>query len=94
MAHSLKASNIISLADFKARASEVLNSQKRDGEAVVITQNGKAAAVLVSAEAYDALVSAAAFSQALERGLLDARDGRLVEQSELAAEMARRYGGA
>ena len=92
MAHSLRASNILSLADFKARASEVLNSQKRDGEAVVITQNGKAAAVLIPAEEYDSLVRGAAFNQAVERGLSDARAGRLVDQGSLAAEMAQRYG--
>ena len=42
MTHSILATNILPLADFKARASEVLNAQKEHKQPLVITQNGKA----------------------------------------------------
>jgi len=90
--HAILTANIIPLADFKARASEVLNAQKVHKEPVVITQNGKAAAVLVPPEEYDQLVRRAAFSASVEKGLEAVDTGRLTEQPELAAELARRYG--
>jgi prevent-host-death family protein len=80
------------VAVFKARASELLNAQKKHKQPLVITQNGKAAAVLIAPEEYDLLVSRASLLEAIERGLADADAGRMVNQSELAAELAARYG--
>jgi len=87
----LSAANILPLAAFKARASEVLNTMKSDGRPVVITQNGAAAAVLVPPEEYDRLVEKAEFLRAVESGLADANAGRLREHADLAAELAARY---
>jgi prevent-host-death family protein len=92
MTHSILATNILPLAVFKARASELLNAQKEHKQPLIITQNGKAAAVLVPPEEYDLLVRRASFIGAVERGLADADSGRMVNQSELAAELATRYG--
>ncbi len=92
MTHPILATNIVPLADFKARASELLNAQKEHKQPLVITQNGKAAAVLVPPEEYDLLVLRASFIGAIERGLADADSGKMVNQSELAAELAARYG--
>jgi prevent-host-death family protein len=92
MTHSILATNILPLADFKARASEVLNAQKEHKQPLVITQNGKAAAVLIAPEEYDLLVRRASLLEAIERGLTDADSGRMVSQPELAAELAARYG--
>lgn len=91
MTHSILATNILPLADFKARASEVLNAQKEHKEPVVITQNGKAAAVLIPPEEYDVLIRRASFVGAIERGLADSESGRLTDRSELVAELAARY---
>ncbi|MBN2875057.1 MAG: type II toxin-antitoxin system Phd/YefM family antitoxin [Spirochaetales bacterium] len=92
MTHAILATNILPLADFKARASEVLNAQKEHKEPVVITQNGKAAAVLIPPEEYDLLMRRASFADAVQRGIADADAGRLTGQSELAAELVARYG--
>ena len=86
------ATNILPLPDFKARASELLNAQKEHKQPLVITRNGKAAAVLIPPEEYDMLVRRASFIGAIERGLADADSGRMVNQAELAAELAARYG--
>ena len=92
MKHALTATNILPLADFKARASELLSAQKQHGEPIVITENGKAAAVLVLPEECDFLVRRAAFVGAVERGLADADAGRIRDQAYVAAELAGRYG--
>jgi prevent-host-death family protein len=92
MTHPILATNIVPLADFKARASELLNAQKEHKQPLVITQNGKAAGVLVPPEEYDLLVRRASLIESIERGLADADSGKMVNQAELAAELAARYG--
>ena len=87
MKHALTATNILPLADFKARAIELLSAQKLHGEPIVITQDGKAAAVLVPPEEYDFLVRRAAFFGAVERGLADADAGRSRDQADVAAQI-------
>ena len=88
---SLSATNILSLAAFKARASEIINGMKADNRPIVITQNGMAAAVLIPPQEYDALVERADFLRAVEAGLADADAGRTISHEELAAEMKARY---
>jgi prevent-host-death family protein len=87
----LRAANILPLASFKARASEIINGMKADHRPVVITQNGIAAAVLLPPEEYDALVEKAEFLGAVERGLEDSKASRLIDHADLAAELAARY---
>jgi prevent-host-death family protein len=91
MGRSILAANIFPLAQFKARASEVLNGMKADNQPVVITQNGVAAAVLLPPEEYDRLVERSEFIGAVERGLEDSKAGRLIDHADLAAELAARY---
>ena len=91
MSTSILAANIFPLAQFKARASEVLNGMKADNNPVVITQNGVAAAVLLPPDEYDRLVERSEFFRAVEAGLSDSTAGRLRSQSDLAAEMHQRY---
>jgi len=87
----LSAANILSLAAFKARASEIINGMKVDNRPIVITQNGNAAAVLLPPEEYDALVERAAFISSVEAGLADAAAGRTISHEDLAAEAKARY---
>jgi len=91
MATSILAANIFPLAQFKARASEVINGMKSDNNPVVITQNGVAAAVLLPPEEYDRLVERSEFIRAIEAGLADSNAGRLHSQGDLAAELRARY---
>ena len=48
--------------------------------------------MLIAPEDYDLLVRRASLLEAIERGLADADSGRMVNQTELAAELAARYG--
>ena len=47
--------NLLSISDFKPRASEIMGNLTH--QPLVITQNGKAAGVLMSPSAYDSLMA-------------------------------------
>ena len=81
------AEDIVPLAKFKARASEVFRQLRREQRPVVITQNGKPAGVLVSPEEFDRLQEHDRFLEAVREGLADSEQGRLTDDEELTAEL-------
>lgn len=50
---------------------------------IIITQNGKAAGVLISPADFDQLSEQYRFIQAVQRGLSDVEQGRLLSEEEL-----------
>ena len=54
---------------------------------LVITQNGKAAAVLISPSDFDLLTEQARFVEAVERGLADVENGRMLPDEDLGKEL-------
>ncbi|WP_373499166.1 type II toxin-antitoxin system Phd/YefM family antitoxin [Desulfococcus sp.] len=83
--------NIVSLSEFKAKASQMLYEVQSTHHPIVITQNGKAAAVLISPEAFDFLTEQARFIDAVQKGLADVEKGRVVAD-ENAGEDEQREG--
>ena len=79
--------NIISLSDFKNRASKMLIVVQSSHRPIVITQNGKAAAVLLAPADFDALTERARFIDAVEAGLADAQEGRVLADEELGIDL-------
>ena len=79
--------NIISLSDFKNRASKMLNEVQSSHRPIVITQNGKAAAVLLAPADFDALTERARFIDTVEAGLADVQEGRVLADEELGIEL-------
>ena len=79
--------NIISLSDFKNRASKMLNEVQSSHRPIVITQNGKAAAVLLAPADFDALTERARFIDAVEAGLADVQEGRVLTDEELGIDL-------
>lgn len=79
--------NIVSLSDFKNKASRMLNEVQRSHRPLVITQNGKAAAVLISPSDFDLLTEQARFVDAVQRGLTDVQNGRVIPDEELDKEL-------
>ena len=75
--------DIISLSDFKNKASKILHNVQTSHRPLVITQNGKAAAVLVSPAEFDLLTEQAGFADAVNRGLNDVEHGRIVPDEDL-----------
>jgi prevent-host-death family protein len=84
--------DILPIADFKARASEVVRKLREHRRPVVITQGGKPAAVLLSPEEFDALAARARFLAAVDEGLADADAGRVVSDEELGAALDAQFG--
>ena len=79
--------NIVSLSDFKNKASKMLHEVQSSHRPLVITQNGKAAAVLVSPFDFDLLTEQARFVDAVQRGLMDAQNGRVLLDEDLDKEL-------
>ena len=79
--------NIVSLSDFKNKASRMLNEVKRSHRPLVITQNGKAAAVLISPSDFDLLTEQARFVDAVQRGLTDVQNGRVISDEDFDKEL-------
>ena len=70
--------DIVSLSDFKTRASRMLNDIQRSHRPLVITQNGKAAAVLMNPSDFDRLAEQSRFVEAVQKGLVDVEQGRVL----------------
>ena len=79
--------NIVSLSDFKNKASKMLHEIQSSRRPLVITQNGKAAAVLISPSDFDLLTEQARFVEAVQRGLADVENGRVLPDEDLGKEL-------
>ena len=75
--------NIVSLSDFKNKASKMLHEIQSSRRPLVITQNGKAAAVLISPSDFDLLTEQARFVEAVQRGFEDVQNGRVLPDEDL-----------
>ncbi len=75
--------NIVSLSDFKNRASKMLHDVQESHHPLVITQNGKAAAVLISPSDFDDLSEQLRFREAVQKGMTDLQNGRIVSDDDL-----------
>ncbi|MGD8846853.1 MAG: type II toxin-antitoxin system Phd/YefM family antitoxin [Desulfobacteraceae bacterium] len=79
--------NIVSLSVFKNKASKMLNEVQSSHRPLVITQNGKAAAVLISPADFDLLTEQVRFVDAVQRGLTDVQQGRVLPDEDLDKEL-------
>jgi prevent-host-death family protein len=79
--------SIVSLSDFKNKASRMLHEVQSSHRPLVITQNGKAAAVLISPSDFDLLTEQARFVDAVQRGLTDVQNGRVIPDEDLDKEL-------
>jgi len=79
--------NIVSLSDFKNKASKMLHEIQRSRRPLVITQNGKAAAVLISPPDFDLLTEQVRFVDTVHRGLTDVKNGRVTPDEDLDKEL-------
>lgn len=86
------ADDIVPLADFKARVSEVIRDLRAHRRPVVVTQNGRPAAVVMAPEEFDSLMARARFIAAVDEGLADVAAGRTISDDELGADLDRELG--
>lgn len=79
--------DIISLSDFKNKASKMLHKVRSSHRPLVITQNGKAAAVLLAPSDYDLLTEQVRFVEAVQSGLTDVQNGQVLPDEDLDNEL-------
>ena len=79
--------SIISLSDFKSKASKILHEIRSSSRPFVITQNGKAAAVLLAPADYDLLTEQARFVESVQNGLTDIQNGRVLSDEALDSDL-------
>ena len=65
----------------------MLHEVQRSRRPLVITQNGKAAAVLISPADFDILTEQVRFVDAVQRGLTDVQNGRVLPDEDLDKEL-------
>jgi len=80
--------DLVPIARFKAKASELVRQLRRRKRPFVITLNGRAAAVVLSPEEFDRLAEDARFVDAVREGLEDSKAGRVIPDDELKLDDA------
>lgn len=86
------AEDIVSLNDFKARASQLLRQLREGQRPLIVTLNGKPAAVLITPEEFDRIRERDLFTDSVLQGLADSESGRLLDDDELGAELDAEFG--
>lgn len=84
--------DIVPIAELKAHLSEVVRGLPARRRPVVVTQNGKPAAVILSPAEYDRLSHHARFVAAVEEGLEDIDEGRVLSDAAVGKLLDKRYG--
>jgi prevent-host-death family protein len=75
--------DLVPIATFKAKASELVRQLRRRKRPFVITLNGRAAAVVLSPEDFDRMTGEARFVAAVREGLDDSEAGRVIPDDKL-----------
>jgi prevent-host-death family protein len=86
------AEDVVPIAAFKARLSQVVRELPGRGRPMVITQNGKPAAVLLSPRDFDDLTYRRRFLSAIKEGLDDLQADRVLSHDEVGSVLDARFG--
>jgi prevent-host-death family protein len=85
--------SILSLSEFKADASRLLDKIREEPSRIVLTQNGRARAVVEDYAAYQRREQALVMLRLMAQGEADARAGRLTDQGNVFAALRERFQG-
>jgi prevent-host-death family protein len=85
--------SILSLSEFKADASRLLDQIRDEPTRIVLTQNGRARAVVEDYAAYQRREQALVMLRLMAQGEADARAGRLTDQGNVFAALRERLQG-
>jgi len=88
------AEDIVPIAEFKSKISEVVRRLDGRPRPIVITLNGKPAAVVMSPREYDRLLYNQRLMASVADGLADDASDNVITTDELLARMRSRYGAA
>jgi prevent-host-death family protein len=79
--------SILSLSEFKADASRLLDKVRDEPATLVLTQNGRARAVVEDYEHYQARERALVMLKLMAQGERDVADGRLIDQDQMFTDL-------
>ena len=82
--------SILSLSEFKAEASRLLDKVRDEPGTLVLTQNGRARAVVEDYEQYQAREQALFMLKLMAQGERDAADGRVLPQEQVFEDLRQR----
>jgi prevent-host-death family protein len=85
--------SILSLSEFKADASRLLDKVRDEPGTLVLTQNGRARVVVEDYDQYQARERALSMLKLMAQGEGDVADGRLLEQEQVFEELRQRLIG-
>jgi len=85
--------SILSLSEFKADASRLLDKVRDEPGTLVLTQNGRARAVVEDYERYQAREQALLMLKLMAQGERDAADGRTLPQEQVFEDLRQRLLG-
>jgi prevent-host-death family protein len=85
--------SILSLSEFKADASRLLDKVRDEPGTLVLTQNGRARAVVEDYEQYQAREQALLMLKLMAQGERDAADGRALPQDQVFEDLRQRLLG-
>ncbi len=75
--------DLVPIATFKAKVSEMVRELRRRKRPLVITLKGRAVAVVLTPEEFDHLANEARFVSAVREGLEDSQAGRVIADENL-----------
>lgn len=81
---------VVSLSDFKARASQMLEQIKQSQQPIVLTQRGSATAVVQDYETFSRTRDALMMLKLMVQGEADIKAGRVVAEREMFASLRKR----
>ena len=81
------ASTVVSLSDFKAKASQMLEQLRQDQRPVVLTQHGSAAAVVQDYDSFHRTESALVMLKLIVQGEADIKEGRVTSQRKVFSSL-------
>jgi prevent-host-death family protein len=93
MAKTLLSRDLIPLSEFRANASAIIASLKQEPDkAIVVTQNGRAAAVVLSVQEYEDLRASIVELRQLAEGMIDLYKGKEtpIPHQELMSKLRKR----
>ncbi len=85
--------SILSLSEFKADASRLLDKIRMEPTTLVLTQNGRARAVVEDYEQHQERQRALVMLKLMVQGERDVEGGRVVPQEQVFADLGRRLAG-
>ena len=86
----MKSTRVKPISYVKANAADLIRELKRDGEPLVITQNGEATAVMQDVASYEATQETLALLKILALGRRQVEEGRTVSVDEVFRRLRKR----